>query len=222
MADMTFVLANKNYCLWPLPAWLCMKTAKLDFEEVLIPFEQPDTTERMLEYGPTGRVPVLKHGDRTIWDSLAICEYVNELVPEANLWPTDSEARSVARSVAAEMHSGGARTISFALDTNVRRRTKRVTPTDDVAKNIKRILAIWNDCRTRFGSGRPFLFGHFTIADAMHAHVVDRFVTYDISLSTEGEVYRDTIRTYPPLVEWIAAAEKESWKMERVDNLFTK
>ena len=122
MADMTFVLANKNYCLWPLPAWLCMKTAKLDFEEVLIPFEQPDTTERMLDYGPTGRVPVLKHGDRTIWDSLAICEYVNELVLEANLWPADSEARAVARSVAAEMHSGGARTISFALDTNVRRR----------------------------------------------------------------------------------------------------
>ena len=119
MADMTFVLANKNYCLWPLPAWLCMKTAKLDFEEVLIPFEQPDTTERMLEYGPTGRVPVLKHGDRTIWDSLAICEYVNELVPEANLWPTDSEARSVARSVA------GGNALRWRADNFIRPRHKR-------------------------------------------------------------------------------------------------
>ena len=106
----------------------------------MIPFEQPNTTERMLEYGPTGRVPVLKHGGRTIWDSLAICEYINELVPEAKLWPTETEARSVARSVASEMHSGGGRAISFTFDTNIRRRTKQITPTQDVNKNIERIL----------------------------------------------------------------------------------
>ena len=221
MTDMTLMIASKNYCLWPLPAWLCMRTAKLDFEEVVIPFFQPDTTKRMLEYGPTGRTPVLKHGDRTIWDSLAICEYVNELEPSAQLWPEESEARALARSVVAEMHSGGGRAISFYYDTNVRRRTKRVEPTEDVATNIKRIMAIWSDCRERFGSAGPFLFGHFTIADAMHAHIVNRFVTYNVELPADGEIYRDVMRSYPPLVEWVAAAEKEDSTIERVDNLFT-
>lgn len=222
MSDMTLVISNKNYCLWPLSAWLCMKFADLKFEEIVIPFEQPNTTERMLEYGPTGRVPVLKHGSRTIWDSLAICEYINELVPEAKLWPAETEARSVARSVASEMHSGGGRAISFTFDTNIRRRTKQITPTQDVNKNIERILEIWRDCRTRFGGDGPFLFGKFTIADAMQAHIVNRFVTYDIELPAEGRKYLDTIRNFPPLVEWIKAAELEPWKMERVDKLFSE
>ncbi len=222
MADMKLVIANKNYCLWPLAAWLCMRTAKLEFDEIVIPFDQPDTTARMREFGPTGRVPVLKHENLTIWDSLAICEYVNELVPNARLWPKDSEARAIARSVVSEMHSGGARAISSALDTNVRRRTKRVTPTPEIKTNIDRVIEIWRDCRSRFGSEGSFLFGHFTIADAVQAHVVNRFVTYDIALPPDAEIYQNTIRTYPPIVEWIKEAEKETWKMERVDNLFSE
>jgi len=229
MVDMTLVIASKNYCLWPLPAWLCMRTANLDFEEVVIPFEEPDTTTRMLEYGPTGRVPVLKHGDRTIWDSLAICEYVNELVPSARLWPEDSEARAVARSVVAELHSGGGRFIAYTLDTNIRRRTKRVklrevNPklTERAVTDFNRVMDIWKDCRARFGSDGPFLFGHFTIADAMHAHLVNRFVTYDIELPEDCQIYRDVVRSYPPLVEWIAAAEKEPSRLEQVDNLFNE
>ena len=229
MADMTLVMASKNYSLWPLPAWLCMRTAKLDFEEVVIPFGEPDTTTRMLEYGPTGRVPALKHDDRTIWDSLAICEYVNELVPSARLWPEDSYARAVARSVVAELHSGGGRFIAYTLDTNVRRQTKRVKLTEVNPRLVERAVAdfdrvteIWRDCRVRFGSGGPFLFGHFTIADAMHAHLVNRFVTYDIELPGDCQIYREVMRSYPPLVEWIAAAEEESSKLEAVDNLFNE
>jgi glutathione S-transferase len=228
MADMTLVIASKNYSLWPLPAWLCMRTARLDFEEVVIPFDEADTTKRMLKYGPTGRVPVLKHGDRTIWDSLAICEYVNELVPSARLWPEDAEARAVARSVVAELHSGGGRFIAYTLDTNVRRRTKRVTLTEvnprlaeRAITDFDRVMEIWRDCRARFGSGGPFLFGHFTIADAMHAHLVNRFVTYDIELPADCQNYRDAMRAYPPHVEWIAAAEEEESTLESVDNLFT-
>ncbi len=98
MADMTLVIADKNYCLWPLPAWLCLRIAGFDFDEVLIRFGDEDRRRKMLEYGPTGRVPILKHGHLTVWDSLAICEYVADLAPEARLWPEDLSARAVART----------------------------------------------------------------------------------------------------------------------------
>ena len=217
MSEMVLVIADKNYSLWPVPAWLCLRTAKLPFREVLIRFGQPDTREQMLRYSPTGRVPLLKHGALAIWESLAICEYVAELKPEARLWPAARDARAVARSFAAEMHGtggdypGSVRRIVYALDTNVRRRTARVRPTPEAQESIDHLIAQWRFCRENYGKDGPFLFGHFTIADAMTAHLVNRFVTYDIELPEDARAYCAALRAHPPLVDWIAQAEAEDW-----------
>ena len=216
MADMTLVIADKNYCLWPLPAWLCLKVAKLPFDEVLIRFGQPDTRARMLEYGPTGRVPVLHHNDLVIWDSLAICEYVAELVPDAGLWPQDQNTRAVARAFAAEMHAlggypGSARHIVFSLDTNVRRRTDPATPASAVQEAIDSLIASWSRLRAEYGSNGPFLFGHFTIADAMSAHLVNRLTTYAISVPDHIADYCAAVRAHPAMGRWITEAKAEDW-----------
>ena len=217
MPEMTLVIADKNYSLWPLPAWLCLRTAKLPFREVLIRFGQPDTRAQMLDHGPTGRVPVLKHGALAIWDSLAICEYVAELKPEAKLWPAARDARAVARSFAAEMHGtggdypGAVRRIIYTLDTNVRRRTARVRPNPEVRESIDHLVAQWRLCREHHSTDGPFLFGHFTIADAMTAHLVNRLTTYDIELPEDAQAYCAALRAHPPLADWIAQAEAEDW-----------
>jgi glutathione S-transferase len=217
LSEMTLVIADKNYSLWPLPAWLCLRSAKLPFREVLIRFGQPDTREQMLRHGPTGRVPVLKHGALTLWDSLAICEYVADLKPEAKLWPGARAARGVARSFAAEMHGtggdypGAVRRIIYSLDTNVRRRTARVRPSPEAQESIDHLTAQWRFCRENYGQDGPFLFGHFTIADAMTAHLVNRFVTYDIGLPDHARAYCAALRAHPPLAEWVAQAEAEDW-----------
>ncbi len=129
MAEITLINGNKNYGYWPLPAWLCLKAAKLEFEEITIPFGEPDSRERFERMTPMGSVPTLIHGDLTIWDSLAICEYVAELAPEGSLWPDDRSTHAMARSVVADMHSfsgshvSGARSLGDLMPTNIRRRT---------------------------------------------------------------------------------------------------
>ncbi len=217
MAEMTLVIADKNYCLWPLPAWLCLRKAGLDFEEVLIRFGDQDRREQMLQYGPTGRVPILHHNKLVIWDSLAICEYVADLVPGAGLWPKDIGARAIARAFAAEMHAtggsypGAVRHIIFSLDTNVRRRTDSVTPEPKVQQAIDHLTATWCKLRAKYGQDGPFLFGQFTIADAMSAHLVNRLTTYAISVPPEIAIYMGAVRAFPAMAEWIAAAQAEDW-----------
>jgi glutathione S-transferase len=219
MADMKLVIADKNYCLWPLPAWLCLRTAELEFDEVLIRFGDQDRREQMLGYGPTGRVPVLHHDDLVIWDSMAICEYVADLVPDAGLWPKDINVRAIARAFAAEMHAtggaypGAVRHIIFSLDTNVRRRTDPVTPEPKVQDAIDHLSATWGRLRAEYGQGGPFLFGKFSIADAMSAHLVNRLTTYVITVPPEISAYMDAVRGFPAMAEWIAAAEAEDWAL---------
>ena len=217
MADMTLVIADKNYCLWPLPAWLCLKAAEQEFEEVLIRFTDEDRRSQMLKYGPTGRVPVLHHNGLVIWDSLAICEYANDLAPDAQLWPADRSARAVARSFAAEMHAtggaypGAVRHIIFSLDTNVRRRTETVTPKPEVQESIDHLIGTWQRSLKDFGAGGDFLFGHFTIADAMSAHLVNRLKTYAIAVPDDIAEYMAAMRDYPHMAQWIKEAEAEDW-----------
>ncbi|MCG6902302.1 MAG: glutathione S-transferase [Rhodobacter sp.] len=217
MADMTLVIADKNYSLWPLSAWLCLRTAGLEFEEVLIRFTDPDRRAKMLEWGPTGRVPVLHHDGRVIWDSLAICEYVADLVPDARLWPVEAGARAVARAFSAQMHAtgstypGAVRHIIFALDTNVRRRTAPVTPDPKVQESIDHLIAMWRRLRRQYGANGPFLLGHFTIADAMSAHLVNRLVTYAIAVPDDIAAYIDAMRAQPAMQRWIAEATAEDW-----------
>lgn len=161
-------------------------------------------------------MPLLRDGNLKVWDSLAICEYLAERFPDRRLWPEAREARAVARSVSAEMHSGftGLRS---AMCMNIRRRYPDKGRTPDSLRDIQRVLAIWQDCRTRFGAGGDFLFGRFGIADAMYAPVVLRFQTYAVALGGAAADYAAAILALPALKEWMAAAEAETESIAKFD-----
>lgn len=214
MADLTIYLGNKNYSSWSLRPWLVLKRTTVAFDEVVIPLYQPTSKETVLKYSPSGRVPALRHGDLTIWDSLAICEYLAESFPNFDLWPREAPARALARAVSAEMHAGFA-ALRQHLPMNIRSSFPGRGVTPEVQADINRIMAIWRDCRGRFGEGRgEFLFGDFTIADAMYAPIVTRFRTYKIELEREAEIYCETIMAMPAMQEWIAAARNEPMIVE--------
>ena len=210
MSDLTLVIGNKAFSSWSLRPWLALKRTGQPFGEIVIPLREPGTAARIREHSPTGRVPCLRHGDRVIWDSLAICEYLAETFPGAALWPADAHARAVARSVSAEMHSGFA-----ALRTHMSMDLKAFRP--GVGRNagseadIARIFALWRDTRARFGAGGPFLFGDFSIADAMYAPVVTRFLTYGVEMDGLCGVYAQAVMDLPAMKEWVDAAKAEPW-----------
>ena len=208
MAKLTIVLGNKNYSSWSLRAWLFLKHAGVEFEELVIALDQPDTRERIEQYSPSGRVPLLRHGELSVWDSLAICEYVAELTGKG--WPAASAARALARSVCAEMHSGFA-TLRALWPMNARARNRRTAVTAQLAADIERIDEIWNDCRSRFGGGGSWLFGEYGIADAMYAPVVLRFKTYGADISPTARWYMASVLEDAPLQEWLQAAAQEPW-----------
>lgn len=210
---LTLVIGNRNYSSWSLRAWLAMRMAGLDFDEVVIPLDRPDSASRIREYSAAGRVPVLLHGDLTVWDSLAICDYVAELARAAYLWPRDPAARAVARSVSAEMHSGFA-ALRGALPMNVRVDRPGIATANDTQADIDRICHIWRDCRMAFGVDGKFLFGEFSIADAMFAPVVSRFHSYRIAVDDVSQDYMEAVRMLPAMQEWAAAAAAESWTLE--------
>jgi glutathione S-transferase len=214
MADLTIYLGNKNYSSWSLRPWLVLKHATVTFDEVVIPLYQSGSRETILKYSPSGRVPALRHGDVTVWESLAICEYLAESFPNFELWPQDQAARALARAVSAEMHAGF-HALRQHLPMNIRSSFPGRGVTPEVQADINRIMAIWRDCRTRFGEGNgDFLFGQFTIADAMFAPVVTRFRTYKTDLEREAESYCETIMAMPAMQEWIAGAKNEPMIVE--------
>jgi glutathione S-transferase len=208
MAEATIYLANKNYSSWSLRPWLALKRTGLTFDEVVIPLRETATRGNILRHSPSGRLPALHHGDLVVWDSLAICEYLTETFPEARLLPGDRIARAMARSISAEMHSGFAALRSH-FPMNMRSSFPQRGATPEVIADINRITAIWRECRTRFGAEGPFLFGHFTIADAMYAPVVSRFRTYKVELDEVTQAYADAIWAMPELQEWCVAANNE-------------
>jgi len=217
MAEMTLCIGNKNYSSWSLRAWLVLKATTVAFEEVVIPLDQPTTRETILKYSPSGRLPVLKHGDLSVWESLAIAEYLAEAFPTFNLWPKDQAARILARAVSAEMHAGFA-ALRQHLPTNIRSsfHDREITP--EVQADINRIMAIWRDCRMQYGEASgEFLFGGFTIADAMFAPVVTRFRTYRIELEREAQAYCDAVMALPAMQEWVAAARNEPMIIEKYE-----
>lgn len=213
MAEMTLIIGNRNYSSWSLRAWLALRAAGIDFDEVVIPLDLPDTKAHIRSFSTAGRVPVLRHDDLVVWDSLAICEYVSELVPDARLWPEDRDARAVARSVCAEMHSSF-ESLRAALPMNIRADRPGIAVSEETKADIDRICAIWADCRRRFGDAGPFLFGHFTIADAMFAPVVTRFHTYRVEVGDQDWNYMEAVRSLPAMYEWLAAAAAEPWVLE--------
>ncbi|MDE1904255.1 MAG: glutathione S-transferase family protein [Alphaproteobacteria bacterium] len=208
MADITIYIGNKNYSSWSLRAWLMLKQTGAPFESDVIPLYVPGSKETILKHSPSGKVPALRHGDVTVWDSLAIGEYLAETFPKAGLWPTASVARARARSVSAEMHSGFAN-LRRNLPMNLRRKPTPRPLTDEVTADVARVAALWRDCRQRFGSGGPFLFGAFGIADAMYAPVVSRLRSYAVPIDPDAAAYCDAIERHPPYREWAAAAKDE-------------
>ncbi|CAO3352458.1 glutathione S-transferase family protein [Azospirillum melinis] len=215
MSDPILVIGNKAYSSWSLRPWLALRQAGVTFAETVITLRQPDTAARIAEQSPSGRVPALIHDGLTVWDSLAICEYVAELAPEAGLWPADRAARAVARSVSAEMHSGFV-SLRTTMPMDLKRDRKGQGMTEATATDIARIEALWADARTRFGgpAGGPFLFGAFTIADAMFAPVVTRLETYGVAVSPVSRAYMDAVLALPAMRDWIAAAKAEPWEFE--------
>lgn len=209
MAPLKLVIGNKNYSSWSLRAWLALKQAGVAFEEIRIPLSQPTTREQLLQYSSSGLVPVLQHGTLTLWESIAICEYIAEQFPECPLYPESVEARAVARSVSAEMHAGFSSLRQyFPMDCRSRI-SKHPIPTQ-VQADIDRILAIWRICRQQFGAGGDFLFGSFSIPDAMYAPVVTRFITYGVPLDAEAQAYANAIVSLPAMQEWLTAAAAET------------
>ncbi|HET6467372.1 MAG TPA: glutathione S-transferase family protein [Geminicoccaceae bacterium] len=208
MTKLTLVIGNKNLSSWSFRPWLLLKQAGLAFEEVQVPLRRPDTRERILAWSPSGRLPVLLVDGFKIWDSLAICEFVAEVVP--SLWPADPAARALARSVSAEMHSGFEDLRTFLPMDFSARFTPPGKLLSGVARDVARIRALWSDCRELHGAEGEFLFGGFTVADAMYAPVVARFVTYRIELDPISAAYVETLQRLPAWSEWAAAAALEN------------
>lgn len=207
MHRLTLVIGNRNYSSWSLRPWLLLHHFGQTFMEIRIPLDRPDTRERLQQYSPTLKVPVLIHDTLTVWDSLAICEYVSEQLLEGRGWPQASAARAEARSLAAEMHSGFS-ALRNQWPMNIR--LQRKLPVEDAAlsRDIRRIEQIWAGCLAQ--SGGPWLFGDFGIVDAMFAPVVLRFRSYQPPLAAAAGDYLQTVLANPSLQQWIAAACAET------------
>ena len=209
MAGITLVIGTKTYSSWSLRAWLPLRRLGVAFGEILIPLRQPGSKAAILRHSPSGKVPYLEHKGVAVWESLAIGEFLAEAYPRARLWPADAAARALARAVATEMHAGFA-----ALRTHMPMDLRGSYPgqgmNSEVAADIARITAIWRGCRGDQAAAGPFLFGHFTVADAMFAPVVTRFVTYEVALDEACAAYRDAVWSMPEMQEWIAAARRET------------
>jgi len=209
---LTLVIGNKNYSSWSLRPWLAMKMAGIAFDEIRIALDQADTKANILRHSPTGKVPCLTDSGSavTVWDSLAICEYVNEAYAAGRMWPAELAARAQARSTAAEMHSGfAALRTHMSMDIRARKyeRGAAAMAREDVAADITRIRALWFDALVQ--SSGPFLFGDFSIADAFFAPVVMRFVTYGVDLPPALAAYRDRVVGLAPMQQWIGEATAE-------------
>lgn len=219
---MKLIIGNKNYSSWSLRPWIAMKQMGLEFEEVRIPLYRAESKAAILAYSPAGRVPILVDGDRTVWDSGAILDYLAERYPDLGWWPGDLQARTLARCVSAEMHSGFfALREKMPMNCKARFPGKGLTPESEA--DLARVRQIWSDCRSRFGqpSGAgEFLFGRFSIADAMYAPVVLRFVTYGVEVSEVEQDYLDAVLALPALQDWIAAGVAETEAMAHYDELY--
>jgi glutathione S-transferase len=212
--NVKLIIGNKNYSSWSLRAWLILSEAGIAFEEHRIALDTPTTATELKKSAPAGRVPVLILDGHAVWDSMAIAETVAERWPDRQLWPDDAYARAHARSISAEMHSGFTK-LREALPMNCRAMGRKVPLPDALAAEIDRVFEIWSDCQHCFGSEGDWLFGRFSIADAMFAPVVLRFRTYGINLPQSASVYPGRLLDSKPLQKWLLAAESETEVIQR-------
>jgi glutathione S-transferase len=211
------VIGNKNYSSWSMRPWLALRANNIAFEEVFIPLFTGDADKRrILEVTPSGKVPALVDGDITVWDSLAIIEYLAERFPDARLLPEDRASRAHARSISAEMHSGFM-ALRSECGMNLHRPIGAVPLSDDARANVVRVQQIWSECRSRYGKSGPFLFGAFTGADAMFAPVVHRFHTYAIEVTPVATDYMKAMMAQPAFQEWTRAGLAETIVIERFE-----
>lgn len=203
MTALKLAIGNKNYSSWSMRPWLALRANDIPFVETLIPLytDNPADKEQILSFSRAGKVPVLVDGDVTVWDSLAIIEYIAERYPEVKLWPDDVAARAHARSVCAEMHSGFV-ALRSECGMNLHRPIGPVALSADAKANVVRIEEIWRECRARHGARGPFLFGRFGAADAMYAPVVHRLRTYAIDVAADTRAYMETMMALPAFQEW--------------------
>jgi glutathione S-transferase len=217
---LTLVIGNKNYSSWSMRPWLAFRANNIPFEEVFIPLytDNPADKQRILSFSRAGKVPALIDGDITVWDSLAIIEYLAERFPEAKLWPEDRAMRAHARSISAEMHSGFM-ALRNECGMNLHRPVGAVALSADAKANIARVEEVWRDCRQRYARSGPFLFGAFTGADAMYAPVVHRFRTYAIDVGAEAKAYMETMMALPAFREWTEAGLAETIRIEKFEDV---
>jgi glutathione S-transferase len=205
-------VGNRNYSSWSIRASLLVRQSGLECDELVIPLDLRDSKARIAAVSPSGRVPVLYAEGAVVWDSLAIAEFLHELRPDAGLWPRDVGARAFARSVSAEMHAGfGALRSQMPMDMRGRHSVPR---TAELQEDIARIDALWTTCRTVHGRGGSFLFGSWTVADAMYAPVVSRFRTYGVELSPVASAYAAAVWEWPALASLAAEAAVEPWSLD--------
>lgn len=207
---MKLVIANRLYSSWSLRPWLLLRQLGIPFEEVVIPLDRPETKGAILRHSPAGRVPVLVDGDVTVWESLAIMDYVAEEHAPGRVWPEERAARAMARSVSAEMHSGFA-ALRSACPMNLGKRFAHRNRGAACEADVARVQEVFTTARERFGAGGPFLFGGFSAADAMFAPVVTRLDTYSIPMNEVVQDYVRTVLSLPAYRAWLEAALAEPW-----------
>jgi glutathione S-transferase len=207
---LTLFIGNKNYSSWSMRPWIAMKVAGIAFDEEVISLDAKDFKARVSKISGTGKVPVLTDGEIHVWESLAILDHLAETFPKARLWPAEPQARAHARAIAAEMHAGFV-ALRRHCPMNMWRPPKMRELTPEAAADVRRIDAIWTDCRRRFGVQGSFLFGPFGAADAMYAPIVSRFQTYAVEVGPAGQAYMQAVSALPAWKEWRAAALREPW-----------
>eukprot|EP01037_Dinobryon_pediforme_P015603 gene15603-15752_t len=202
MTPVKLIIGSKAYSSWSLRPWILLAHFKIPFEEILIPLRQDETRADILKYSPSGKVPTLVDGKITVWESIAIFEYIAEIYPEKAIWPRAKGARAHARALVAEMHAGF-QALRNHCPTNFRRPVKARELTPEVLADVARIEAAWAEARSHFGKAGPFLYGKFTAADAMFAPVVNRFHIYDIAVKPETRAYMDQMFALPAYQAWL-------------------
>jgi glutathione S-transferase len=203
------VVGNVNYSSWSMRPWLLMKATGVDFEQQRIPLDTPQFAGEIARWSRSSRVPALRHGEVEVWDSLSICEYVNETFLGGRGWPADARARAWARSICAEMHSGFSE-LRGECPMNVRRVLDQPLALGAGAqRDAQRVQGIWRETRERFGAGGEFLFGGFGIADAYYGPIAFRFRTYGVALDAVAKRYVEAMLAHPAVREWMDAAANE-------------
>ena len=213
------IIGNRAYSSWSMRGWLAVKHSGEEFEEYVVPLYNEEWEKRREgdEFAPSlGKVPILWDGDCVVWDSLAIIEFLADRVGRDHFWPSDDSARGMARSMAAEMHSGFSN-LRRDLPMNVRKSFAAADLSDEVVDEIERILQLWAQARARFGGTGDYLFGDWCAVDMMFAPVVTRFITYSVPVPPFAGSYMKAVLQHPHVAEWIEAAQDEPWVLEQYE-----